>query len=307
MIKKSRRFAFSGHDSFQCRLMWLKKGYDFLQSGHSFSEDAAGVILGVGNNMVRSIRFWMRAFGVTDEQDQLSDYAKLVFGGTENERALDPFLEDDATLWILHYRLVSTGYASIYSLIFNELRRQKIEFTKNDFLNFVKLKLEERSQSVSENSITEDFTVMLKMYMIGDTGKDIEEGFSGILTELNLLSYFVKQKEDAKKESENVYYIEPSRRDEIPDVAVIYAILENGDYENSINFNQLETDENSPGSVFAMTREGLGIKLKRISEEYDFVTLSEQSGVRELQFKRKPTSAEILTQYYAGQERYQTV
>ena len=305
MIQKSNRFSFSGHDSFQCRLMWLKKGYDFLDSGRNFNEDAAGIVLGVGNNMVRSIRFWMRAFGLTDEQDNLMDFSHLMFG--RNEAGLDPFLEDEATLWILHYRLVTIGYASTYNLIFNEFRKSKIEFTKNDYLHFINLKLEERSQSVSVNSINEDFVVFVKLYLNTDGIKDKEDSFSGILTELNLLDFFVKQKEDAKKESENVYYIAPNERPALPEVAVLYAILENGNYQNSISLNQLEVDENSPGSVFALTKAGLYNKLKEMTKTLGYGVLSEQAGIRELQFQNKPTSAEILRHYYAAQARYQPV
>lgn len=305
MIQKSNRFSFSGHDSFQCRLMWLKKGYDFLHDGHDFNENAAGIVLGVGNNMVRSIRFWMRAFGLTDEQDNLTDFSHLMFG--KDDIGLDPFLEDEATLWILHYRLVAIGYASTYNLIFNEYRKSKIEFTKGDYLNFIKLKLEERSLKVSENSVNEDFVVFVKLYLNTDGIKDKEDSFSGILTELNLLDFYVKQKEDAKKESENVYYIAPNERPDIPEVAVLYAILENCNYQNSISLNQLEVDENSPGSVFALTKAGLYNKIKEIVKTLGYGVLSEQAGIRELQFQNKPKSADILRKYYAAQAKYQPV
>ena len=305
MIQKSNRFSFSGHDSFQCRLMWLKKGYDFLYNKHDFNENAAGIILGVGNNMVRSIRFWMRAFGLTDEQDSLTDFSHLMFG--KDDTGLDPFLEDEATLWILHYRLVTIGYATTYSLIFNEYRKNKIEFTKSDYVNFVKLKLEERSLNISENSINEDFVVFVKLYLNSDATKDKEDSFSGILTELNLLDFYVKQKEDSKKESENVYYIAPAERPDIPEVAILYAILESGDYQNSISLHQLEVDENSPGSVFALTKAGLHAKIKEIVKTTGYGILSEQAGIRELQFQSKPTSADILRKYYAAQAKYQPV
>ncbi|MCF2503761.1 DUF4007 family protein [Dyadobacter sp. CY107] len=304
MIQKSKRFSFSGHDSFQCRLLWLKKGYDFLETGHNFSESAAGITLGVGNNMVRSIRFWMRAFGVTDEQDLLTDFAHLMFGA--GEKGLDPFLEDEATLWILHYRLVSIGYASTYSLIFNEFRKTKIEFTKNDYVHFVRRKLEDRSTSISDNSINEDFVVFVKLYLSTEN-KDFDDSFSGILTELNLLDFFVKQKEDAKKESENVYYIAPAERTEIPDIAILYALLESDSFQDSVSLSQLEVDENSPGSIFAMTKSGLTQKIRSITQRYPFIVFSEYAGIRELQFKEKPQSDEILKQYYADQARYQPV
>lgn len=55
------KFTFSGHESFQCRHLWLKKGYDFVNKKKSFNNDDAVVALGVGKNMVNSIRFWMKS------------------------------------------------------------------------------------------------------------------------------------------------------------------------------------------------------------------------------------------------------
>ena len=39
-----KKYIFSGHDSFQCRDLWLKKGFDFIKNGHSFSDTDAVVI-----------------------------------------------------------------------------------------------------------------------------------------------------------------------------------------------------------------------------------------------------------------------
>ena len=56
--------VFSGHESFACKSHWLKRGYDFVLAGHSFNNEDAVVHLGVGKNMVNSIKYWMRAFGL---------------------------------------------------------------------------------------------------------------------------------------------------------------------------------------------------------------------------------------------------
>ena len=58
------RYCFSGHESFPCKSMWLKKGYDYLVDRNRFTDPDAVVKLGVGKNMVQSIRFWLRAFGL---------------------------------------------------------------------------------------------------------------------------------------------------------------------------------------------------------------------------------------------------
>lgn len=57
--EKNKRFSFSGHDSFQCRSLWLKKGLDFVNQGYEFAQEDSVVKLGVGKNMVSSIRYWM--------------------------------------------------------------------------------------------------------------------------------------------------------------------------------------------------------------------------------------------------------
>ena len=37
------KYTFSGHDSFQCRQLWLKKGYDYVHEWQSFNDEDAVV------------------------------------------------------------------------------------------------------------------------------------------------------------------------------------------------------------------------------------------------------------------------
>ena len=53
--------------------------------------------------MVRSIRFWMKAFNLLTNEDQLTEFAHRIF---DDINGYDPYLEDEATLWLLHYELV---------------------------------------------------------------------------------------------------------------------------------------------------------------------------------------------------------
>ncbi|ASB51105.1 hypothetical protein CDL62_08435 [Alkalitalea saponilacus] len=45
------KYTFSGHDSFQCRQLWLKKGFDYVLGNRMFTDDDAVVKLGVGKNV----------------------------------------------------------------------------------------------------------------------------------------------------------------------------------------------------------------------------------------------------------------
>ena len=61
----------------------------------------------------------MKSFNIVDSNDRLTSFADLIL----DDEGFDPYLEDDATLWLLHYQLVKNNYASVYSIVFNELRR----------------------------------------------------------------------------------------------------------------------------------------------------------------------------------------
>lgn len=86
--------SFSGHDTFHCRQFWLKKGYDFTANNKSFPDDEASLELGVGRNMVTPVRYWLRAFDLLNDEDNLQSLAQKLF----DDNGWDPFLEDEGTL-----------------------------------------------------------------------------------------------------------------------------------------------------------------------------------------------------------------
>ena len=107
------RKSFAGHETFAFRYSWLKKGVDNLEKDPElFQRDEGIVRLGVGKNMVRSIRHWCLATQVAyDEEGTRGRSMRPSELGTKllADGGWDPYLEDDATLWLLHWNLVSTG------------------------------------------------------------------------------------------------------------------------------------------------------------------------------------------------------
>jgi hypothetical protein len=283
------KYSFSGHDSFHCRQLWLKKGYDYVQEGKNFNDDDAVVELGVGKNMVSSIRFWLKAFNIIDNKDIVTEFGKKLF---DDEHGYDPYLEDEASLWLLHYQLVKNGIASIYSMIFNEFRKEKLFFNKETFITYVK-RINESNPDLNfnENTVSKDFIVFANLYKNDPESKNIEDSFTGILSEIELLK--------ATGEGKNVqYYIENSERDNLPESIVLYAILDNPNYGNSISLNALEFDLNSPGSIFALNRASLMNKISDIVGANKDITFTDQAGIKELQFKNKAEASTILEKYY---------
>jgi hypothetical protein len=288
--KNNSKMTFSGHESFQCRQLWLKKGFDFVSNGRSFNSEDAVVELGVGKNMVGAIRFWMKAFGLLATGDKLTPLASRLLA----DDGWDPYLEDDGSLWLLHYQLVKNSYASTYSIVFNELRRERMEFTKDNFISIVKRKVEaEKFFPFSDRTLAEDFSVLTKMYLRSDSGKEKEDSFSGLLSELNLVKSFRKSKDE-------YLVIENVDRQEVPAEIVLYAILDNEDFEKSVNLNSIEKNYNSVGSVFAMNRTCIVQKIESLLPKHSNIVFHDHAGIKEIQFKNKPSAFSILNRYYAN-------
>lgn len=151
------RYAFSGHQTFPFRYAWLPKGVGAVREDpEAFLQPDALVRLGVGKNMVASIRFWCEALGLLEMRGRrgvLTPLGEFLFGtaspavspavspaaspaasGRTSRRVhegADPYLEDPGTLWLLHWQLASRPYpASTWHLAFT--RWGESVFTRDD-------------------------------------------------------------------------------------------------------------------------------------------------------------------------------
>lgn len=283
------KLSFSGHESFQCRNLWLKKGYDFINLNWDFNNDTAVVELGVGKNMVTSIKYWLKAFDLIDETESTRELASIIL----DQDGRDPYLEDIGTLWFLHYKLVTTNKASIYNLYFNFFRKQRIEFSKEHLLNYLKSECIHQNESHSEKTIETDIGVFLKNYITPNSksdSKDIEDSFSSLLIELDLIKPI--------KDRKDWYECRNEFRASLPTEIVLYAILENENFGKSISFNHLLNDENSPGVIFALDADSLVKHILEITKRYEGCTYKEDAGVRELQLNSNLSSLNVLENYY---------
>ena len=284
------KLQFSGHESFICKNLWLKKGYDFKGN---FNDESAVIELGVGKNMVTSIGYWLKAFGVVDADNKFSELAEYLFN---NKRGADPYIENIATVWLLHYSLITTNKASIYSLFFNEFRKKRTEFTREHLFNFIKRLLEDESQkNINENTIGADISVFIRNYLkpvYKATKIDIEEDFSSLMIDLDFMTLF--ESENAEGKSIEWYRVQSKRQFDLPDEVVLFSILENYPASKFISFNELLNGKNSPGLIFCLTDEGLYSKIENLTKKYNGLNYSETAGVRELQMKTDLNKWEVL-------------
>ena len=276
------RYSFSGHESFHCKSLWLKKGYDYLLDGNSFTDADAVAKLGVGKNMVASIRFWLRAFSLS-EGDEITDIATYLFHA---EHGRDPFAEDLNTLWILHILLVTTRVASIYNLTFVEYQREKKEFSRNELRNFIKRKcsVPEQKNVYNENTVNKDIGVLLKNYAAPKDLKNIED-FSALLIALELI---------VNKDPETYSYRVTEPHEIAPEV-VLFALLSMNNYDKTLSFDVIQ----QLSLTLCMPIVSLIEVIRLLEKQYpEAIVFSDNSGIKNVQFIGHLNKFEVLDRYY---------
>lgn len=284
------KLSFSGHETFSCKIYWPKKGYDFVRAEKKFTDDDAVVDLGVGKNMVTSIRFWLKAFGLIDDNDQTTQFADFIFG----DNGVDPYLEDPLTLWLLHYQLIKTERASVYSLVYNLFRRERINFNKDHLVRFLNRVMLQNGQNFSANTLNSDIKVFISNY-VSNSSSDVEDSNSNILQELGLIAHY-KQRDD--QDHLHDWYRFNMQVKHIPYQALLFVILDNGKYGNTVSLSQLSNDPSSVGNVFLLTENVLVQELKQLSQQYGIYT--ETAGNQVLQLNEGLDKFNILEEYYHG-------
>lgn len=282
------KYIFSGHESFQCKSLWLKKGYDYLLDGNSFTDIDAVAKLGVGKNMVSAIRFWLRAFGLM-EADQLQPIATYIF---DSDRGRDPFAEDLNTLWLLHFLLVSTKVASIYNILFVEYQREKKEFSKQELQSFIKRKcvVPEQKNVYNENTVRKDIGVLLKNYIAPKDLKAIED-FSSLLIALGLIIDTGKQSTN----SENLYTFKTNDPSEIASEIILYALIRMKGTDRTVSFDVLQ----QIALIFGLSMATLIDIIRFLETSFpETLVFTDNSGIKNVQFLRDIDENEILNHYY---------
>jgi hypothetical protein len=277
------KYTYSGHESFPCKSLWIKKGYDFIVNGLNFNSSDAVVHLGVGKNMVSSIRYWLRCFNITSD-DKLTDIAHYLF---DNEKGKDPYLEDLGTLRLLHFLLVSKTEATLYYLLFIGLQKERKFFEKQQVANYVKRIMTEQNKfnQYNENTVKKDITTLLQMYVLPQKNKTYDD-FSSLLIDLELIRYDA----DAKN---YVFNIEGKQK--LPWQIFLYSIIATKGIDNSVSYDVLQ----ELGMIFCMNDMEV-IEMCKVIEtnKPNIIRYSDTAGIRQLQFIGQINKESVLDEYY---------
>jgi len=301
-------FSFSGHESFPLRFSWLKKGYEqVLISPTFFGSDEAMTILGVGKNMVRSIRHWGGACGIwEDRRKRGKELYPTEFGSRLlSNDGWDPFMEDLGTIWLLHWKLVANpSKATSWSYVFgsgkpNQMARQEV------VKELYEMAKEGNVARANHGTIKRDLDVLLRSYIPGKrkAGRVVEESLDSPFVLLNLVR---------DTHESGVFEVVQGLHRSLPDAIFEYALADYCERFRESGTKILPLDELmygafSPGRVFRLTEGELVQRLNRIvgknARKYAF---DETAGLRQLMvYEHNDTGTTCLETYYhvAGKGR----
>lgn len=181
--------GYGQHQSFYLRDRWLNKAIRHIQMDERFFYDKeAFEKIGLGKNMVQSLRYWVVATQVADEE--FNEERKKVYKITDFGELLykyDKFLQFPDSAAILHYHLTANIEPSTaWYWFFNKLNETII--TKDELLNsFIKWVQTNEEKVISEKSLKRDIDCLIRLYIAGNNNEDPEEVIQSPIFRLNLL------------------------------------------------------------------------------------------------------------------------
>ena len=159
---------FRAHDTFFIRKGWLSKGMKYVHSKPDVfvaKDENPMDVLGIGANMVKALRYWLQAVGLTEEPNsgkRVQTFTPLGQSVFTN----DPYIEELGTLYLLHYRLSSNKTdATAWYYFFNEFTMS--EFSRDDFVEFLqrRIRMEDSDAAVAIRSLNDDFSCIINTYL----------------------------------------------------------------------------------------------------------------------------------------------
>ena len=293
------RSAFGRHETFPLRFGWLTKGFGaWCDQATVFEEDDATVKLGVGKNMVNAIRYWMIASQVVSVKDKslvATEIGKKLF----SVEGWDPYLEDDATIWLIHWLIASNAAEATTPFWFFNCFH-KTEFTGKELQEALGDFVREHFKSrVGTATLKNDIGLLLRMYEPSQASRSVplEEALDSPMALLSLLSH---------QEGSKTHESKPEYRARLPVSTFSFAVAETFEQTNErvLPIDRLLHGDGylaAPGSVFRITEECLIAKIEAmiawLSGRYE---LRQTAGIHQLYQLKPIRPLDVLGLHYAG-------
>jgi len=298
---------FAKHETFYIREGWLFKGMTAIKTAEDkgqlptiFLDSDAPENLGIGQNMVRSLRFWMQATGLAEElledrqrTQRLTSFGHLVWD-------YDRYLEDDATLWLIHYHLVcSEAHATAWYWFFNHF--VPVIFDEHNCLEALDqwVIATHPDQAIASNSLKKDIDCLLQTYVTDKSPHTPEDTLESPFSRLQIMSRLG----DSRQKRFRLERLDPSR---LHPLILLYVLvdrqlqLRRGTPQ--VGLGSVLREPMNAGRVFNLTATALSDLLAELNKYYpDWrIHFVRTAGLDQLTLPNS-NPIDILTKYFTEQ------
>ena len=285
--KADYRPQFSRHQTFPIRYGWLKKVYDAVSESERddkikeiFLNEDAIARFGVGKNMVASMRHWANATSIIEESQnsldiKLTSLGKKLF---DDKTGLDPYMEHQATLWLLHWHLSGCSRMTTWFWAFNNFASTMFERSQFE-REFIRFGHEAGWPPMAERTIKNDVSCFIRTYA---TNKDTKMGYDGEiespLVELGLI----------KSAGRDNFHFIRGAKPTLGKGVFLYALLDFWDKRteteaSTLSFEAITHEPGSPGRVFLLDEDNVADYLLALDEiTKGALHWSETSGLKQV-------------------------
>lgn len=235
------KIKLQGHEKFSLREGWLNKGLIKVYDDPSIFQGKNGPDeFGIGNNMVKSLRYWMKAFGLMTESPSkgasLSPIGRLIL-------ANDPYFEDTFTIWILHsYIAKNADEATSWFIYFNRIDADDLDKEQIEQIMLREIKKYATGITFSEKSVKNDLDVLLNMYSKTKAVVDPEDKSISPLAQLNLI-----------KNLDGRYSKNHPDRKSIDELLVLYELVQMFSDKETISIDEVINGEKGLSKIYQIS------------------------------------------------------
>lgn len=285
MDKKDYRIR--GHESFILRDGWLTKGlYAVNSDAKVFSKNSGADALGVGTNMAKAIRYWLRAANLVSDSQKgvfLNDLGTAIF-------KWDPFFEDVFSLWVVHVNIAKNiRLATSWHVFFNSI--EAVSFRRDELNSMMMDRLIQTIEAEPpERSVKDDCSAILQMYDDSETdniGKDPEEKRRSPFSVLGLIT----------KNDKDVFTKCHPAIDELDSMIVMYILCDRLQDEGVLQIDAIANDPGMPGKLLNLNRVLINDYLDDLQHK-GYVVVNRTAGLDVVYPDRKISPIEVIKEHY---------
>ena len=282
------KIRLQGHEKFALREGWLNKGIITVDHNpNAFQGKEGPDLFGIGNNMVKSLRYWLKAFRLIEDK---SSGAKLTAMG-EIILKHDPYFEDVFTIWILHSAIAKNiEEATSWYMFFNRIEVDDLD--KEQITGLLQREIAKYAigQSFSENSVRNDLDVILSMYGKTKVMTDPEDKSISPLAQLGLIKIV-----DGKYSKAH-----PDRRS-ISELVVLYELVQMMRGEDSISIQDAIEGEKGLAKIYQLSSVAANEILDKL-DAMEMIRVNRTAGI-DVIYKTKDLSPEDVVESYYNEFR----